>query len=50
MRTPAEVYFKLQAQNNSWYYAIYQDFRVDPEANNYMLHFNDTSYVGTAGS
>ena len=44
-----DVYFKIQARNGTWFHAMYTQFRVGPESDNYRLQFDPLSYSGNAG-
>ena len=44
-----DVYFHLTAVNGTSYYAMYSNFTIGPESDNYRLHFQAGSYSGNAG-
>ena len=44
-----EVYFLLTAVNGTSFYAVYSNFTIGPESDNYTLRMQDGSYRGNAG-
>ena len=45
-----DVYFKIrELENGTWFHAMYANFTVGPESDNYRLQFDPSSYTGNAG-
>ena len=44
-----DVYFQLTPFNGTSYHAVYSNFTIGPESDNYRISFKAGSYRGNAG-